>query len=95
MRPIEAGRLIVQCPYALDRRYPNAPQDCGGNEPFLRDTDGVKWQDHGTRSPSLDESLMQKAVRDAVVKAGLTMRAPCHAFRNSYVPHLLESGSEI
>lgn len=43
----------------------------------------------------MDESLVQKAVKDAVAKAGLTKRATCHMFRHSFAPHLLKSGSDI
>jgi site-specific recombinase XerD len=43
----------------------------------------------------VDESLVQKAVRDAVTKAGLTKRATCHTFRHSFATHVLESGYDI
>ncbi len=41
------------------------------------------------------ESGLQKAVKTAVRKAGITKRAGCHTMRHSYATHLLESGVNI
>jgi len=45
--------------------------------------------------PYIDESLVQKAVRATVAKAGLTKRATCHTFRHSFATQLLEGGYDI
>ena len=41
------------------------------------------------------ESGLQKAVKTAVRKAGITKRVGCHTFRHSYATHLLENGTNI
>ncbi len=74
----------VQLPHALDRKYPNAPQDWRWQWVFPQEHRWVNGQTKEQGRHHLDESLMQKAVRDAVAKAGLTKRASCHTFRPSY-----------
>jgi len=93
--------LLFLYRYVLDRKYPNAPADWRWQWVFPQEN---RWKNPKTGEEGrhhLDESLVQKAVRDAVARAGLTKRATCHTFRHSFLPvqtgatHLLEGGYDI
>jgi site-specific recombinase XerD len=47
------------------------------------------------RRHHLHESVVQRAVKEAVLRAGLTKPASCHTFRHSFATRLLESGYDI
>ncbi len=87
------GRVLM--PDALDRKYPNAPKEWRWQWVFPQEN---RWMNLKTKEQGrhhVDESLIQKAVRDAVVRVGLTKRVTCHTFRHSFATHLLEGGYDI
>jgi integron integrase len=85
----------VQLPEALARKYPAASTEWAWQWVFPQRR---RWRDRKTSRQGrhhIDPSVPQRAVKDAVRKAGITKAASCHTFRHSFATHLLESGVSI
>jgi hypothetical protein len=89
------GAGWVELPGALMRKYPNAGRDWGWQWVFPATRFYVDRVTSQRRRHHLHESVLQRAVKDAVHAAGIAKPATCHTFRHSFATHLLEESHDI
>jgi len=94
-KDLAQGFGTVYLPYALDRKYPNAEREWNWQYVFPGRSLSKDPRSGIIRRHHLDQSAINRAIKQAVRKTEITKNVSAHTFWHSFATHLLQRGTDI
>ncbi|SFG91800.1 integron integrase [Duganella sp. CF458] len=94
-RDLEQGHGRVFLPFALDRKYQDAPTEWKWQYVFPANRFSTDPRSGEVRRHHMEEQMIQRAVKQAARDAGIPKKVTPHTLRHSFATDLLKSGYDI